>query len=210
MVNSIGSGGGGASIDAIDSDGTVVQRGLLGLIAGENVRWSATDAGDATLAATDTDTHVGIQNDDGSEQADEIDALREGSRINLTTTNGVTTIAVAEKSASEQADEQTMNLPTTTLQGDGQTFVQRYRVPDGTTFEAVGAGVQTIDHLCPAGLTVEIINDSAGESVGTWNSQRTSGDPLASVSGPANLSVLMKNATGSQHDPSAWVRFREV
>jgi len=239
MVNSIGSGGGGASIDALDTDGTVVQRDLLGLITGANLRWSATDAGDATLAATDThlsaldatgaevapdlagvraganlqwsptdsggatldatdtDTHLAIQQDDGTTLLADPDALREGTNIALTESEGVVTIESTAGGFTE-SDKQAMTthpIPVTEI-ADGDYVDYPIRVPSGKTAKVWKWGARTDAQTTPNGLTVGLWDYDSASYISSESVAYATGSPRASHEGAGDLALRVENQTG--------------
>lgn len=144
---------------------------------------------------------------DGTTLQTNLPGIRAGSNVSWTVEDdGTATMSAADTTAIEK----TINLPTTTLTpSETTTFIQRYHVPDGVTFHLESIGIQDENFNAPSALYAEIKDHDTGNVLGTWTGLRKTGDPLASVDGPANIELKMNNQTGNELSPSAWFDYRE-
>lgn len=93
-------------------------------------------------------------------------------------------------------------IPTTTL-SDGEFISFRIHVPSDITLKIWAVGVQNISNNAPANLTAEVDDETNNNNLVSQNSKRTTGDPLAEVSGAVDVAFRTENDTGADQDATS-------
>jgi len=97
---------------------------------------------------------------------------------------------------------QMATIPMTEL-ADTEFIPFRVHVPDGKTFRLESGGLMNDANNRPQGLDGQVYRHDNNGVAHTINSKREVGDPLVSISGPVDLSLRIKNDTGSTQNASA-------
>lgn len=108
----------------------------------------------------------------------------------------------ATESYADAQDRRPLPIPTTTL-SDTEFISIRLHVPTGNTLNIYAAGVQNASNNAPTGLTAEVDDETNATNLVSENSKRTTGSPLASVSGAVDVAFRAENNTGGSQDASA-------
>lgn len=87
--------------------------------------------------------------------------------------------------------------------GDGVVYGLRENYESGDTVNIKAVGVQNDSNNAPAGLTVEVRDETNATTLVSQNSKKATGSPLASVSGAVDLFYRINNATGSAQNATA-------
>ncbi len=168
----------------------------LSLTGGTNVSVEQAD-GTATIDVTDSDTHVAIQQDDGTTLLANPDALREGTNIALTESGGVVTIESTATGVTT-ADKQAMTthpIPVTEI-ADGDYVDFPMRVPEGKTAKVWKWGARTDAQTTPNGLTVGLWDFDSASYISSESVAYATGSPRASHEGAGDLALRVENQTG--------------
>lgn len=93
-------------------------------------------------------------------------------------------------------------IPTTVL-ADTEFISFRINIPSGNTLKIWVVGVQNDSNSAPSGLTAEVDDETNSNNLVSENSKRTTGDPLAEVSGNVDVAMRAENDTGNSQNATA-------
>jgi len=102
---------------------------------------------------------------------------------------------------------QTLNIPTTTLK-DTEYITQRLHVDTDETLEILAVGVQNDENSAPAGLTLDVDDETHAVTLVSENAKKASGSPLADVSGSVDIVIAVSNDTGGEVSASGFIDYR--
>lgn len=167
------------------------------------------DDGDGTVTATiddtDTNTHTGAS-DDGTQVYASVDDLNFGANLTVTD-DGDTTVTVDATDTNTTAS--THQFPLTQIADAGAESMRLF-VPGGQTLTVERGGVQDDTGTVPAGLDLQVYDETNAVEAHLFTSKYGDPDPNPTIDGGTNgvdVTFNLRNATGGTVTAAAWLEY---